>query len=523
MRADKIHDQPTLILADLQREYQHLQNDHQHLKINYESLEIEHAHLLQKFKLFHNALFAPKSEKMSAELRQQLSLSFNEAETFATVEQEEMAMAEAEATTEIKAHKRKKGRKPLPKDLPRQQIIYDLSENEKHCPCGCSLSKIGEEHSEQLDYIPAKLQVLVHIRYKYACKACEDTVRIAPVPFKPLPKANASSGLLAHILVSKYADHLPLYRQAQMFGRHGIDIADNTMCNWVIGCGNLLQPLVATLQKDIVASDYVCSDETPLKVLASNKSTCYMWVHLNGERNRRAVVFSYHDSRSGKCAEDFLAGFKGYHQSDAYAGYNKLHSSADIVWVACMAHARRKFIEISKIVKKPGIAHQVVHLIGKLYKVEREAIDKGLDPGEVKNLRLAKAKPILEDIEKLLREVRDKTAPKSKLGEAIAYMLNHWEALTAYLKDGRLRIDNNDNERLIKPFAIGRKNWLFSGTTRGAEASSVIYSLIETCKANKIEPYSYLRYILSAIRHNMTLEELKNLLPYNIDKNLFQP
>lgn len=520
MKADKIHDQLSPVFVDWQQEYQCLKDDHQSLKINYENLEMEHAHVLQKLKIFHNALFGPKSEKMSAELREQLALAFNEAETFATPEQEEMAMAEAEEATEIKAHKRKKGRKPLPKDLPRQEIIYDLSESEKNCPCGCSLSKIGEERSEQLDYIPAKMQVLVHVRYKYACKSCEDTVRTAPVPAKPLPKANASAGLLAHILVSKYADHLPLYRQAQIFKRHDIDIADNTMCNWVIGCGNLLHPLVAALQKDIVASDYVCSDETPLKVLTSNKSTCYMWVHLNGERHRRAVVFSYHDSRRGECATDFLANFQGYHQSDAYSGYSPLHDNDKITWVACMAHARRKFIEITKVVKTLGIAHQVVGLIGKLYKVEREAIDKELQPAAIKALRLEKAQPILLELEKILREVQPKTPPKGKLAEAINYTLNHWAALTAYLKDGRLRLDNNDGERLIRPFAIGRKNWLFSGTTRGATASGVIYSLVETCKANKMEPYAYLRYVLTKIRHDMSPDELRTLLPYNIDKNL---
>jgi transposase len=489
------------------------------LQAKYENLEFNYAHLLQKYEVLRCALFGRSSEKLSTAERLQLSLSFNEAEAFATADQEELAIAKPEEGTEVKSHKRKKGRKPLPKDLPRQEIIYDLDEEQKLCPCGCNLSKIGEERSEQLDYIPAKMQVLVHVRYKYACKTCEDTVRLASVPAKPLPKANASAGLLAHILVSKYADHLPLYRQSQIFARHGIDIADNTLCNWVIGCGKIMTPLVQLLQADIVASDYVCSDETPLRVLASQKSNSYMWVHLSGERHKRAIVYDYHDSREGDCAKNFLVGFKGYHQCDAYAGYQELHTTAEICWIACFAHARRKFIEITKVVKTPGIAHQVVGLIGKLYKVEREAMDRRLYPEDIKKLRDAKSRPILRELKELLDTVASKTPPQSALGKAIAYSLNHWAGLTAYLLDGRLRIDNNDTERIIKPFALGRKNWLFCKTTRGADASSKIYSLIETCKANKVEPYAYLRYVLDNIRCDMMPEELRIMLPYNIDKN----
>jgi transposase len=442
---------------------------------------------------------------------------FDEAETCLEVEQEEL---QSEDTTVVKQHSRKKGRKPLPQDLPRHEIIYDLTEAEKICSCGCQLSQIGSEVSEQLDYIPASLRVLVHRRYKYACKSCEDTVKSAPVPIKPLPKSNASASLLAHTLVSKFADHLPLYRQAMMFKRLDIDIARNSLCNWVIGCGQLFTPLIKLLQAEIISSDYVASDETPLRVLSSERSKCYMWVHLSGNRKKRAVVYDYHESRSGSCASDFLAGFKGYHQCDAYSGYNALHESEDVTWVGCWGHARRKYIEITKIIKTHGVAHHMVGYIGQLYKIEREILDKSLDPRQTKELRLEKSGLILTRIEQFLGDCRDKVAPQSTLGRAVAYTVNNWQGLQTYLQDGRLRIDNNDSERMIKPFAVGRKNWLFCATNRGAEASANIYSLIETCKANGVNAYEYLRYILSNIRNCTSPELLRPLLPYNVDKKL---
>lgn len=441
---------------------------------------------------------------------------FNEAERDSEPEQEELPIEE----TVIKSHKRKKGRKPLPKNLPRREIIYDIAEEEKQCSCGCQLSKIGEERSEQLEYIPARLEVIEHIRYKYACKGCEDTVKCAPVPNKPLPKANAAAGLLAHILTSKYTDHLPLYRQSEIFKRHDIDLPRSTLCNWVNACGKLITPIVELLKKDILASDYVASDETTVNVLDSAGNNSYMWVHLSGERSKRAVVYDYHDNRKGESAEIFLKDLKKYHQTDAYSGYNNVHSKEEVIWIACWAHARRKYIEITKTAKTPGIAQKMIKYIGQLYKIEREVLDRKLDPPEIKKLREEKAKPILKIIKKLLDEVNDATTPQSILGKAIRYTLNNWQGLNNYLLDGRLRIDNNDAERSIKPFAVGRKNWMFCATTKGAQASANIYSVIETCKANNINPFNYFKYLLDHIRDYIDSKKLVNLLPYNVDKKL---
>ena len=291
------------------------QSKKSNIKIEAQAIEIER--LTHYVKLLKEVIYGRKSERLDEEAIKQLGLLFNEAEANSENEQEELPIEE---TTSVKEYKRKKGRRPLPKELPREQIIYDLTEEEKQCGCGCQLSKIGEEKSEQLDYIPAKLQVIEHIRYKYACKGCEDTIRYAKLPNKPLPKANATAGLLAYIMVSKYMDHLPLYRQTEIFKRHDIDIPRSTLCNWVNACGKLITPLIELLKKDITSSDYVASDETKVLVLDNEASNSYMWVHLSGDRERRAIIYDYQDNRKGENAEIFLKEFKGYHQTDAYSG-----------------------------------------------------------------------------------------------------------------------------------------------------------------------------------------------------------
>jgi transposase len=514
-------------ISDLETENYELKKQISAFNLQVEFLQKQNSVLVSQLEIMqHNlgilqrAIFGKKSEKSSEENIEQLKLLFDEAEAGAEP-QSELDLGEEDNETEPFTKPRNKpGRKPLPANLPRKQIIHDLPEAQKICPCGCTLTLIGEDKSEQLDYIPATLQVIENIRLKYACKACEDTVKRAAVPVKPLPKANATAGLLAQIIVSKFADHLPLYRQSMIWERLGVDIGRGTLCNWVLGCGRLLQPLVEAMQKDIVAATYVCSDETTVNVLDDAASKSYMWVHMSGDRARRAVVFDYHGDRTGECATTFLNGFSGAHQCDAYSGYNELHQKTGVFHVACWAHARRKFFDITKIVKTQGLAHQMVALIKKLYKIEREALDKDMEPLQIKTLRMEKSVPILADIKILLDDYKDKVPPKSPLGLAINYTLNQWDGLNTYLQDGRLRIDNNDCERAIRPFAIGRKNWLFSATTNGAQASATLFSLIATCKANGINAYGYLRYVLTAIKTASTEAELHVLLPYNIDKTL---
>lgn len=499
------------------------------LKIEVSDLRKQNSALISSMEIMaHNlailqrAVFGKKSEKSCEDAAGQFNL-FDEAEAGSDT-QPGLDLGdedESGAGTSSKP-KKKPGRRPLPANLPRKQVVIDIQESAKICPCGCTLTLIGEDKSEQLDYIPATLQVIETIRLKYACKGCEDTILRAPVPVAPLPKSNATAGLLAHVIVSKFEDHLPLHRQSMMLDRHGIKIGRSTLCNWVIGCGQLLEPLVGLLQKDIVSATYVCSDETTVNVLDNPATKLYMWVHMSGDRARRAIVFDYHGGRDGKYATAFLNGFSGAHQCDAYSGYNELHGKTGVFCVACWAHARRKFFDITKIVKTPGLAHQMVSLIKKLYKVEPEALDRALNPAEIKALRQEKSVPVLTEIKKLLDAYKDKVPPKSPLGQAIGYSLNNWVDLNVYVTDGRLRIDNNDCERAVRPFAIGRKNWMFSKSTSGAKASATLYSIIATCKANKINPYNYLRYILIAIKSATTPFKLTALLPYNIDKSLLE-
>ena len=480
------------------------------------SLSQEIETLKHNIAIFQRALFGKKSEKLNLEDIEQLKLLFDEAEVSADT-QAELGFEDDDDEDDFSKPKKKPGRRPLPKDLPRETIIYDLAEDEKVCSCGCILSKIGEDKSEQLERIPATYKVIENVRLKYACKSCEDTIKRAAAPIKPLPKSIATASFLAYVIVSKFADHLPLYRISMMLKRSGIDIGRATLSNWVLACGTSLAPLILELQKDIIASDYVASDETTVNVLDSDTKKSYMWVHMSGDRQKRAVVFDYHASRAGTCATSFLKGFKGAHQCDAYSGYNKLHKSEGVFCVACWAHARRKFYEITKKVKTPGVAHRMVWLIKKLYKIEKEARDRELTPPEITKLRHKKAKPVLVEIKKFLDEQKGKVPPQNPLGKAIAYSLNQWDDLNVYITDGRLRIDNNDSERAIKPFAVGRKNWLFSATTRGANASATLFSLIETCKVNNINPYEYLRYVLVAMRTAETEDDIKQLLPYNVD------
>lgn len=476
--------------------------------------------LNHELSILKNALYGKKSEKKAAVLSNHpnfLDQLFNEAEDTAN---EDMCEDEIEIT--VSDYQRKKGRKPLPKNLPRKQVIHDLEEGRKICHCGCMMVKIDEETSEQLDYIPAKIQILEHVRYKYACRECSENVQIAPAPVKPIDKGLPSAGLLSHIMVSKFEDAMPFYRQSKSWKRFDVELSDATLCNWALKSGQLLQPLINAMYVDLTKSDYVASDETPVNVLNSITSTSYMWVHISGERENRAVIFDYHNNRKKECVLDFLSDFNGYHQCDGYQGYDDLYHQGNIIRVGCMDHARRKFVDITKRVKKQGFAHKVVNVyMRKLYHVEKEAKQKKLPPDKIKELRLQKSKPVLDKLYQELLKYKDKTPPQMPLGKAITYMLNQWDALIAYLGDGRLRISNADVERSIKPFVIGRKNWLFQKSPRGAKASANLYSIIETCKANKINAFEYLRYVFIAIKQaDGNPEEIRKLLPYNIDTSL---
>ena len=488
--------------------------------INKKQERIEH--LEELVRSYRYRQFGKSSEKDSAQAE-----LFDEVETEASAEAE--PAAEAIGPEEIavtKVPKKKSGRKPLPKTLPRIRITHDISEHEKTCECGCQKACIREETSEQLDIIPAVVQVLVHARKVYACKACESGINTASLPKQPIAKSNASAGLLAHIAVSKYQDGLPLYRQEAQFKRIHVHLPRNTMANWMIQCGNLLQPVYNLLNDYLLSSGYIHMDETRVQILKepdkTPESLSYMWVRRTGGHYRPIILFDYDPRRTTCAAESLLPDYMGYLQTDDYAGYHKIGLRDGVVNLGCMAHARRKFVEAQKAApsqkSKVSKADMAVQMIKKLYAIEAEIKDKS--PEERYRIRQEKSKPHLQKIREWLDKSLANTLPKGKAGTAIAYLNKNWEKLTVYINDGQLSIDNNPVENAIRPFAIGRKNWLFSNSQAGAKSSALLYSLIETAKASGLEPYVYLRELFTQLPACECLEDFEALLPWNIKGNI---
>jgi transposase len=444
------------------------------------------------------ARFGRRTEKFSPH---QLNL-FDEAAPSEPDVTQDIQQADEEIT--IASHTRKKsGRKPLPKHLPREQIVHDLRDEEKICACGHALHRIGEDISEKLEFIPAQVKVIQHVRCKYACRACEGAVIMAALPPQPIPKSIASPGLLSHVIVSKYEDHLPLYRQEQMLQRMGIEMARATLCFWVLKSAEVLRPLRDGLKEDIIIHTYTQADETPVQVLNEpdkpNTSKSYMWVYYGGTPDKKSIVYDYQPTRSGQAAANFLYGFKGVLQTDGYGGYNPFDSKPDVIHIGCWAHCRRKFAEIIKVSKTSGKAVVAVNYIRQLYAIEKEARENHGSHEQRYHLRQQRAGPILLEFKSWLDETQHQVPPQSHIGKAIAYALNQWHLLIKYIDHGEVEIDTNRLENMIRPFALGRKNWLFMGSDKGAEAGAIIYSLLATCKANLIEPYAYLKYVLDQL------------------------
>jgi transposase len=465
--------------------------------------------LIEEFKLEKYRRYSSSSEKNILQ-----SDLFDEPDVELTEELKE----ELDDTIDIKSYKRKKHpvRKPIPKDIPRETILHDISDSEKICSCGTELVRIGEEVSEQIKYIPAQLSVVQHIRPKYACRPCQENVKIAPLPTLLLPKSIAGPELVAYTIIAKYCDHIPLYRQQAIWDRFNIDMPRSSLCGWLMKVAELCEPLMKAMQQLIVAYDYAQADETTVQVLAEigrdNKTKSYMWCYRGGGE-KTSVIYEYQPTRGGYHAELFLKGFKGYLQSDAYSGYNFSEKNADIVRVGCMAHARRKFADIVKVTKSPGLAHEAIKIFKALYKIEKEANENNLLSKDRFILRSKKSKYILDQFKIWLDVNLTKTPLQSKIHDAIRYTLSNWEFLNQYLHDGRIEIDNNLIENAIRPFALGRKNWLFKGSPAGAKAGALFYSLIETCKANNIEPYKYFCAMLPRIRLCKADEDYRALLP----------
>jgi transposase len=439
--------------------------------------------LKEENQLLKQKLFGRRAEKLTEAERRQLYL-FNEAEAVTAAAPEE---PQAEIAVPAHTRRNKRGRKPLPVHLPRMEVVHDVAEEAKQCGCGATKSRIGEETSERLDIVPAQIQVIRDIRPKYACRVCEGvedagpTVVIAPVPNHLIPKSIATAGLLGYVLTAKFADALPFYRQSKQFERLGVELSRTTMCGWAMQVAHRCRPVRDLLREQIRAGPLTQCDETTVQVLeepgrpAETKS--YMWVFRGGPPDRPAIEYQYHPTRAGRVAAEYLAGYQGYVQTDGFSGYDFLDTQAGVVHVGCWAHVRRKFREVTQAAsgpRKSGSADVALGFIGKLYAIETQAKARGLTPEQLRNERQEKAQPILDQFKPWLDQKVPQTPPKSLLGKAVSYTLGQWKRLTVYVEDGLLTPDNNLAENAIRPFVVGRKNWLFSATPEGAWASATI-------------------------------------------------
>jgi transposase len=424
---------------------------------------------------------------------------------------EEMPLDEAsiaeesqeELSTRRVAKRHKHGRNPLPDHLPRIDIEHDLEESQKPCPaCGTLRERIGQEVSEQLEYLPASFKVLRHVRHKYCCHRCEHDgynpqIAAAAKPPQPIEKGLAGPGLLAYVAVSKLGDHLPLYRLEHIFARQNIQIARSTMCAWMAAAGELVRPLLARMSTRILQSRAVHTDDTPVPIQSPGEGKCRkgrLWAYI-GDRDNPYIVYDYTPDRARAGPANWLRDYKGYLQADAYGGYDGIYHGGKVVEVACWAHARRKFFDAKESDGKR--AAEMLALVRELYAVEEQA--KTLDDAARRELRQVQSVPVLERIKAWLDDQQQSVLPRSSMGQAIQYALNQWNALCVYATEGFLAIDNNAAERAMKRVAIGRKNWLFAGNDRAGETTALLYSLIASAERHGVDPQRYLTGVFARL------------------------
>ena len=475
--------------------------------------------LKERLNAFMRKLFAAKSEARGSE---QKDLLFNEIEALAPAPVP--AEAAPEDTVEVPAHRRaKRGRKPLDAALPREVIRHELAEAERVCPNdGARLEEIGVEASEQLDIVPAQVRVIRHERVKYACPCCDQGLRIAPAPLRLIPKGLLTESALAWVATAKYQDALPLYRQAALLGRFGGDLSRNTLAGSLVRVGTAVQPVINLLRDQLLDAEIIHGDETELQVLkepgraAQRKS--YLWAQMSGS-GPPIRLFTYAPSRSAETARRLYDGARGALITDGYEVYANVAQTYGLVHLGCWAHARRRFVDAEAALPKAARtsaqpAAQFIAVIGELYAIESAAREMSVEARL--SLRRERSRPVLARIEALLLAHLHSVLPGSLLGQALHYLSEQWPKLVRFVDDGDFPIDNNACENAIRPFVVGRRNWLFADTVGGATASANLYSLIESAKANGIEPYQYLRALFAALPKASCLEDYEALLPWRI-------
>lgn len=421
----------------------------------------------------------------------------------------------------IPAHERgKRGRRRLSAHLPRIEVLHDLSDAEKVCPLdGSVLERIGQETSEQLEIVPAQARVIRHVRPKYACPCCRSRVMIAPVPPAIFPKSLATPSLLAHICTAKFVDGTPLYRQEPQFERLGVPLGRATMAIWMIRLGvTLLVPLINLMNELLLSESVVHCDETRLQVLKSDKAPTadhWIWVRAAGPPGRRIVLFDYDPSRGGAVPVRLLDSFRGVLVTDGYVAYDDAAEILGLTHAGCMVHARRYFDEARKTGSQT--AKGALDFIGKLSLIERALWEetRSVTVEQRIEIRQQRSRPIMQELHGWLESLAPKVLPESRLGKAVHYTLGQWRKLCVFLTHGDVPMHNNRCENAIRPFVVGRKGWLFSDTVKGAIASANLYSLIETAKANGVEPFGYLSWLFEKLPHLRSVEDFEAALPWN--------
>jgi len=510
-------------LEVLKQRYQQLETRNKELEISIKEYQNKYFEIKEQYDLLVYKRFARSAEQLMADKRQPLLF----------IEEEGQPEANEEKPLELQTvksfTKRKGGRKPISENLERRPRVIDIPESEKTCACGAVLTKIGEETSEKLVIIPPQIYVDQIVRPKYACRQCEGTededkpaVRIAPVEPSIIPRSIASPSLLSTIFTQKFEMHLPYYRQEKQFGQIGVTISRQDMSSWQQQAYEKLKPLFGMLKETVKSGPVLQKDETEVQVMGeegrSDTQKSYMWLALGGPAGKKVIWYEYRPTRAACHAKEFLQGYSGYLQTDGYIGYDSAAKDLPgIIQVGCFAHARRKFFEAAKISSKGRSAEEGMKYIRRLYQLEDALRSKWKDDLEKFNEeRKKEAAPILAEFRQWLSKRVDEVPPKVLLGEAIRYTLNQWDKLARYIESPYLTPDNNACENAIRPFVIGRKNWLFCQSVGGAKSSCGMFTLIETAKQNGIVPFKYLTAVFEKAPLASTPEDWEKLLPWNI-------
>ena len=475
-------------------------------------------HLYEQFVLSRCRQFGSSSEQSSAQRR-----LFDEAEVLAeaTTEAQDLAPLAPAAADDSQAKRSSKPARGKRGPLPRVDIVHEAPESARTCPCGAPMVEIGQDISEQLDIVPMQVRVLRHIRKRYGCPTRMHAPVTAPLPPQPLPKSNASADFLAMLLTVKFVDGLPLTRFGKALDRHGAPTPIQTLARWVIGSGGVIQPLLNLMRDALLDGAVIHMDETVVQVLKEKgkkpTANSYMWVQTGGPPGKPVVIYDYDPSRGGDVPVRLLQDYRGYLMADGYDGYNKLAKIDGVERLACWAHVRRRYVDAVKVQPKGkrGRADEAVAMIGKLYRIERD--HKDADDEARLLARQQRSLPILAELHAWMEKTLPAVPPRSALGAALSYMRDSWRMLIRYVERGDLPIDNNRCENAIRPFVVGRRAWLFSDTPAGAQASASIYSLVETAKANGLEPYAWLRCVLRDLPAAKTVEDIEALLPWNFN------